>query len=160
MSRDPEVAEVVNALTGTWLGKGEGGYPTIEPFRYRELLHFTERSDHPALHYEQRTWRITEGGEVVSHWETGLLRISSDGSLTLFNAQAGRTESMAGTWQQNAEGWTLELESEGYAGDQRVRASTRVLSVAAGELTYEMAMETTATRESSIHLRAELTRQV
>lgn len=159
MSRNPEVAELVTALTGTWLGKGEGGYPTIEPFRYRELLEFSKRSDHPALHYEQRTWRFTDDGEVVSHWETGLLRISSDGSLTLFNAQAGRTESMAGTWQRDTHRWTLSLASNGYAGDQRVRASTRMLSVAPEDMTYEMSMETSATRESSIHLRAHLTRK-
>ncbi len=159
MSRDPEVGELVTALVGTWLGDGEGGYPTIEPFRYRELLEITSRSDHPALHYEQRTWRITDDGEVVSHWETGLLRISSDGSVSLFNAQAGRTESMAGTWQRDANGWNLELESNGYAGDQRVLASNRVLSVEPGELSYEMYMETDATHERSIHLRARLFRQ-
>lgn len=159
MTRDAEVAELVAALVGTWLGKGGGGYPTIQPFRYRELLEISERSDHPALHYEQRTWRITEGGEVVSHWETGLLRISSDGSLKLLNAQAGRAEAMTGSWRRDNGGWTLELESNAFAGDHRVRASTRVLSVASKTLTYEMSMETTATREMSGHLRAELTRQ-
>lgn len=159
MSRDPEVAGLVAALVGTWLGKGEGGYPTIESFRYRELLEISERSDHPALHYEQRTWRITDEGEVVSHWETGLLRVSSDGSLKLTNAQAGRTESMTGSWRRDNGGWTLELESDGFSGDQRVRASTRVLSVAAKRLSYEMSMETTATEKMSAHLRAELTKQ-
>lgn len=159
MSRDPEVADLVAALVGTWLGKGEGGYPTIEPFRYRELLEISERSDHPSLHYEQRTWRFTDDGEVVSHWETGLLRISSDGSLKLLNAQAGRTESMTGSWRRDNGGWTLELASNEFGGDQRVKASRRVLSVASKGLTYEMSMETAATQEMSAHLRAELTRQ-
>lgn len=159
MSRDPEVGELVSNLVGTWLGKGEGGYPTIEPFRYRELLDITERSDHPALHYEQRTWRITEDREVVSHWETGLLRISSDGSLTLFNAQAGRSESMTGTWRRDGGGWKLELESNGYSGDQRVRASSRVMSLDSKRLSYDMSMETAATQEMSAHLHAELTRK-
>lgn len=160
MSRDPDVAELVAALVGTWLGKGEGGYPTIDSFRYRELLEISERSDHPSLHYEQRTWRITDDGEVVSHWETGLLRISSDGSLKLLNAQAGRTEAMTGSWRKDNGGWTLELESHEFGGDQRVRSSTRVLSVASRSLSYEMSMETTATRQMSGHLRAELTRQI
>jgi hypothetical protein len=159
MSRDPAVAELVSALVGTWLGKGDGKYPTIDSFRYRELLDITERDDHPALHYEQRTWRITDDGEVVSHWETGLLRISSDGSVRLFNAQAGRTESMIGTWRRDDEGWILELESNAFGGDERVRASTRVMSVADGRLTYQMAMETTATMQMSTHLHAELVRQ-
>lgn len=158
MSRSPEVQQLVDALVGTWLGRGEGGYPTIEPFRYREVLEITERSDHPALHYEQRTWRVTGEGDVVSHWETGLLRISSDGTVRLLNAQAGRTEAMSGNWERRGDGFVLRLASSEYAGDHRVRASTRLLTVRPGSLGYSMSMETTATGEMSLHLEASLTR--
>lgn len=158
MSRAPAVAELVAALVGRWEGGGAGGHPTIEPFRYREVLVVEERSDHPALRYEQRTWRLTEGGEVVSHWETGLLRISSDGTLAMFDAQGGRSEAMAGTWIEDQGTWTLSLHSTGYAGDERVKTSVRKLILGADSLVYEMAMETTGTKALAPHLRGELRR--
>lgn len=158
MSRHPDVLELVSKLVGTWVGHGEGGYPTIEPFRYRELLAITERSDHPSLHYDQRAWREVPQGEVVSHWETGLLRISSDGTLKVFNAQAGRGEAMRGTWSREGDSWLMQLESLQYAGDDRVLGSIRTLTVEGDTLSYEMAMSTTTTSRMEPHLRAVLSR--
>ena len=158
MSRDPDVESVVNAIVGAWEGHGEGGYPTIEPFKYRESLRITERADHPALHYEQKTWRDTGEGEVVSHWETGLIRLSSDGSAMLNNAQPGRVEVMAGRWKAGDEGWQIHLSSRGFAGDNRVVNSTRTIHLAADSLIYDMYMETTATHTMHLHLAAKLTR--
>lgn len=157
--RDPQVADLVAALVGTWTGTGTGGYPTIDPFTYREELTFSERDDHPSLHYEQRTWRQTPDGEEVSHWETGLLRLGSDRVATLNNAQGGRVESMAGTWEPVGSTWVITLRSTGYAGDGRVVASTRSVELSNGRFHYRMTMETTATAEASLHLAAELTRQ-
>jgi THAP domain-containing protein 4 len=156
VSRHPEVAELVAELVGVWSGTGEGEYPTIDSFRYRETTEFTERPDHPALHFDQRTWKQTPEGETVSHWETGLLRISSDGTVRLHDAQPGRVEAMAGTWVRIGSGWEISLGSVGYAGDDRVVTAARTFRLASGELTYEMQMETTSTRELSLHLSARL----
>lgn len=158
MSRHPAVAAIVNELVGTWSGEGEGQYPTIESFRYRELTEIEERDDHPALRIDQRAWRETPEGEVVSHWELGLLRISSDGSAILRDAQPGRSETMAGSWQPDGDGWVISFRSTGFAGDDRVIASTRRFHLRPSELTYEMHMETTATHQMSLHLRATLRR--
>lgn len=160
MSRAPEVAEIVQALIGTWSGQGSGDYPTIEAFTYREETLFTEREDHPALHYEQRTWRHTPEGEVVSHWETGLLRISRDGTASILNAQGGRTEVMDGSWARTGDGWRLDFAGTGFAGDDRVVNSRRSFRLEPGSLSYIMAMETTATGEMFEHLEATLGRDV
>ena len=130
----------------------------MEPFRYRELLAITERSDHPSLHYDQRAWRETPQGEVVSHWETGLLRIFSDGTLQVFNAQAGRGEAMRGTWRRKGDSWVMQLESRQYVGDDRVLGSTRAFTVDDDSLSYEMSMSTTTTSRMEPHLRAVLSR--
>jgi len=159
MSRNPEVSALVSALIGTWEGNGTGDYPTIEPFTYREETTFSARGDHPALLYEQRTWRQTSDGEVVSHWETGFLRLSSDHSATMINAQGGRAETMIGTWQRRNNKWRIELTSTAYAGDKRTVKSTRTLTFDDVSLTYEMLMETTATGSMSLHLTADLTKQ-
>jgi len=156
MSRDPAVAALVAELVGTWSGEGEGQYPTIDSFHYRETTEFAERPDHPALSFEQRAWKETPDGEVVSHWELGLLRISSDGSVLMRNAQGGRSETMVGSWETDGDGWSILLRSTGYAGDERVIASNRSFRLRPGELGYEMHMETTATHQMSLHLRATL----
>jgi hypothetical protein len=158
MSRDPGVEGIVAELVGTWNGVGEGRYPTIDSFRYRETTEIVERADHPALRIDQQTWKEMPDGEVVSHWETGLLRISSDGSVILHDAQGGRSESMVGSWCRDGSGWLMTLATTGVAGDDRVVASTRQYRIDPGQLTYEMHMETTATRRMSIHLKANLQR--
>lgn len=156
MSRHPDVEAIVSELLGTWTGEGEGQYPTIESFRYRETTEIVQRDDHPALRVDQRTWRLTNAGDATSHWETGLLRISSDGSARFHDAQPGRSETMAGTWERESDGWSIALSSTGYAGDDRVLASVRHFRLRPGELEYEMQMETTATRQMLLHLRATL----
>lgn len=158
MSRQPNVHAIVSELVGTWSGEGEGQYPTIESFRYREVTEIGERDDHPALRFEQRAWKLTPSGDVVSHWETGLLRLSSDGSARFHNAQPGRAETMKGTWTRDQDGWVVSLASTGYAGDDRVVTSTRNFRLRPDVIEYEMCMETTATRQMSLHLRATLHR--
>jgi hypothetical protein len=158
MSRKPEVEALVSALVGHWTGEGDGEYPTIDPFRYRETLEITPRPDHPALHYEQRTWRQTPDGEVVSHWETGFLRLFSNGDVRIINAQGGRSEVMEGTWENTDDGWTILLEGSQYAGDERVLRSLRHFRFDGETLNYEMRMETTSTNEMSLHLTASLRR--
>lgn len=158
MSHKPAVAEIVEALAGSWHGLGEGGYPTIEPFTFRESTRFTTRADHPAVLYEQRTWRQTPDGEVASHWETGLVRISSDGSVTVNNAQGGRTEVLAGTWARSGDAWIIELQASDFAGDARMVASSRTITLTDRFITYDMYMQTTATSDLILHLHADLTR--
>lgn len=156
MSRDPAIVAVVEALLGTWVGHGEGGYPTIEEFRYREQLVFLQREDHPAIHYEQRTWKDASDGEVVSHWETGLVRISSDGSVSVFNAQGGRAESLTGAWRKDDSRWEIQLGSTGFAGDQRVLRSQRTWSFDSRSFNYRHTMATTTNRDMDLHLTGEL----
>ncbi len=72
------------ALVGTWRGEGEGAYPTIDPFRYREEVEFAH-DGRPVLAYRQRTWRID--ADTPMHAETGYLRGPIDGHVELILAQ-------------------------------------------------------------------------
>ena len=158
MNRKPEVADLVQELIGAWNGSGIGEYPTIESFTYRERTVITARDDHPALHFEQRTWKATDHGEEPSHWESGLLRLFSDGTATLNNAQSGRAETMAGSWSATGDGWRISLQSTGFAGDERMIDSTRIFTLSAGTLTYVHEMSTTAHPSMALHLKATLKR--
>src|SRR2546421_11877811 len=71
-------------LLGTWRGEGEGQYPTIKPFRYREEIRFTHNGK-PFLTYTQRTEAIDTGQPL--HAEAGYLRLLGDGPLELVSAQ-------------------------------------------------------------------------
>ena len=71
-------------LLGTWQGEGEGQYPSIKPFRYREEIHFTHNGK-PFLIYTQRTEAIDTGQPM--HGEAGYLRSVGGGQVEFVIAQ-------------------------------------------------------------------------
>src|SRR5256886_11672159 len=82
-ARNPALKPVA-FLLGTWRGEGEGQYPTIKPFRYREEIRFTDNGK-PFLIYTQRTEAIDTGQPL--HGEAGYLRLVGDGRLEFVIAQ-------------------------------------------------------------------------
>jgi hypothetical protein len=94
MNLHPELARIA-FLLGTWEGDGEGDYPTVQPFRYRERTSFTH-DGRPFVFYEQRTWRTgPDGNEMPSHTELGMLRGYADGTVEAVIAQTTRTAEAA-----------------------------------------------------------------
>jgi hypothetical protein len=71
-------------LLGTWRGEGEGQFPTIKPFRYREEIRFTHNGK-PFLIYSQRTEAIETGQPL--HGESGYLRLVGEGRVEFVIAQ-------------------------------------------------------------------------
>jgi THAP4-like, heme-binding beta-barrel domain len=71
-------------LLGTWRGEGEGRYPSIKPFRYREEIRFGHNGK-PFLIYTQRTESIETGQPM--HGEAGYLRLVGDGLVEFVIAQ-------------------------------------------------------------------------
>src|ERR1700694_3373289 len=74
----------VTFLLGTWRGEGEGQYPSIKPFRYREEIRFTHHGK-PVLIYTQRTEAIDPGQPM--HGEAGYLRLVGEGRVEFVIAQ-------------------------------------------------------------------------
>jgi hypothetical protein len=64
--------DLLRTLPGVWSGDGDGHYPTMEPFAYREELTFARLPGKPVLSYAQRTWRA--GTDEPLHAECGYLR--------------------------------------------------------------------------------------
>jgi hypothetical protein len=59
-------------LVGTFEGHGQGDYPTISPFGYRERVVFGHAGK-PFLTYQQHTWQ--PDADVPMHTEVGYLRV-------------------------------------------------------------------------------------
>jgi hypothetical protein len=80
---NPALAPVA-FLLGTWRGEGEGQYPSIKPFRYREEVRFAHNGK-PFLIYTQRTEAIDTGQPM--HGEAGYLRLVGEGRVEFVIAQ-------------------------------------------------------------------------
>jgi hypothetical protein len=74
----------LTGLVGVWRGTGEGHYPTIAPFTYREEVTFGH-DGRPVLRYAQRTWRSAD--DTPMHVEAGFLRAPVDGTVELMIVQ-------------------------------------------------------------------------
>jgi hypothetical protein len=143
-------------LLGTWRGEGTGGYPTIQPFGYREELVFEHVGD-PFLLYRQESWG--SASEPV-HFERGFLRPGeTQGSLELCLAHPiGVTEVAHGTLEGT--GFDLTATAEGIARTRTgldVQGVRRRYRVVGDDLTYQLDMATTDT-PLTLHLEATLRR--
>ena len=143
-------------LLGTWRGVGHGGYPTIEPFRYREEIVFEHVGD-AFLLYRQESWSSTE--EPV-HFERGFLRPGgSPGSIELCLAHPiGVTEVAHGTLDGTV--FDLTATAAGIARTETglpVEGLHRRYRVEGDDLTYALDMATADT-PMTLHLEASLRR--
>jgi hypothetical protein len=137
---DPAVRPLA-FLLGTWRGEGEGNYPTIQPFRYREEIRVWHTGK-PFLAYTQRTEATADGRPL--HTEMGYLRAVGQGRVELVVAQhIGFAEISVGAVRDNR----LQLESIHIGRTPTAKAVTGVerdIWLDGNTLHYElrMAMET------------------
>ncbi len=137
-------------LLGTWRGDGEGDYPTVMPFRYREEIRFSHNGK-PFLIYNQRT-ESPETGQPM-HAESGYLRSLGDGAVEFVIAQPiGFAEISVG----RVTGTRIDVASDHVARTPTAKAVTAISRSFWLEndcLHYEtrMAMET---QPMTSHLRA------
>jgi hypothetical protein len=68
----PDVAHLA-FLLGAWRGMGTGGYPTVQPFAYEEVLTFSHVAK-PYLIMQQRTFIVSGDGRTPSHMEFAFWR--------------------------------------------------------------------------------------
>jgi hypothetical protein len=141
-------------LLGTWIGEGEGEYPTVEPFRYGEEIRVWHVGK-PFLAYAQRTWALDDGRPL--HGESGYFRLPGDGRVELVVAHpTGQVEIEEGTLS----GTSIILRSTlvGRTSTAKdVTAMARQVTVRGHGLTYTLDMAAVGQAMRS-HLRAELER--
>ncbi len=136
----PGVA-VLAPLLGSWTGRGEGEYPTIEPFAYVEEVTFGHVGK-PFLTYSQRTKASDDGRPL--HAETGYLRVPSAGRVELVLAHpTGITEIDEGSL--TVQGTSVEMDLIATtigrtASAKEVTALGRSITVEGDEFTYTLRM--------------------
>ncbi len=140
-------------FVGTWRGRGEGEYPTIEPFGYSEELVVAPVPGRPLLTWTCRT-RDVEGN--ARHAESGFVRAVAEGVELVLAHNFGLVEVAVGSVGDGR----LEVDSLSTTGTptaKDVAAIRRRYVVDGDELRYQIAMAAVGVPLTH-HLRATLTR--
>ena len=129
--------EPVAFLLGAWKGKGEGIYPTIEPFSYLEIATYTHVGK-PFIAYSQRTSDAATGAPL--HAETGYLRaVDGDRAEMVIVQPSGIMELL----DVHIDGTTLTMTSREVVvapTAKSVTEVTRVVSVHHDSMRYHLDM--------------------
>jgi hypothetical protein len=146
-------------LEGAWTGEGRGEFPGVTSFAYRETLVFT-RHDDRSLAYEQRAQKRYDGQTewLVSHWESGFVRILENSELEMISAQIGRSEVLVGSIETVGDVTQIHFVSKTITNDPRMVSSMRMLALEGDTLRYEMGMHTTKVERLTPHLKIALQR--
>ena len=144
-------------LLGTWRGRGQGSYPTIDDFAYAEELVFGHAGK-PFLSMVQRSRDLLTGEPL--HAEAGYLRALGDGTVELTVAQpSGIVEVDVGSVTETSDGLVVELESDRVGLTPTAKSVTAVrrrLSLSGSTLVSELWMAAVGETELIHHVRAEL----
>jgi THAP4-like, heme-binding beta-barrel domain len=133
--------EALTPLLGTWMGRGAGEYPTIQPFEYLEEAVFTHVGK-PFLVYGQKTKTVADGKPL--HAEVGYLRVPQSGHVELILAHpSGITEIEVGTYRASDKIIEIDLATTdiGLSPTAKdVTALGRSFRIEGDELSYSLRM--------------------
>ncbi|HUO48585.1 MAG TPA: FABP family protein [Acidimicrobiales bacterium] len=148
-------------LVGTWVGEGQGSYPTVAAFAYTEQVTISHVGK-PFLAYAQRTWSIDDGRPL--HAETGYWRCAPDGTVELVVAHpTGHAELAVGVLAAGGGGpgaIDIDFRSASLACSPSAKEVTEVrrrYMVGGDHLRYELEMAA-VNQPLAPHLRGELVR--
>lgn len=132
-----EMLQPVAFLLGTWRGRGEGLYPTIDAFSYEEEAVFGH-TGRAFLVYSSKTWQPET--EMPMHSESGFIRVLEDTRVEVIVAHAfGITEISEGS----VDGTSLEVSSKLLTSSstaKQVDEITRSIEVTGDKLRYRIGM--------------------
>ena len=149
----------LDVLVGTWAGEGEGIYPTITTFGYREEITFADGGVKPFLAYSQRTSAIDDGRPL--HAESGFLRWATRSPEWIIASPTGLTEVLVGAATEVDGGLDLHLHTSSVSLSptaKLVESVERILRVRGDVLSYELHMAAVG-EPLQLHLAAALRRR-
>ena len=128
-------------LLGSWEGGGDGDYPTIEPFKFRQQVIF-QQDGRPFMHYMATAELIDDEGNKVrdAAQETGFLRCLDDGSVEMMlTHNTGITELYLG----KVDGAKLEVSTDAVMRTSTAKeyaGARRLYGLVEGDLWFAMDM--------------------
>jgi THAP4-like, heme-binding beta-barrel domain len=146
------------AFVGTWSGEGQGIYPTIATFGYREQITFTDGGVKPFVAYAQRTSALDDGRPL--HAETGYLRWAEESPEWIIASPTGVTEVSVGSVTVVAGGVDLHVRTASVSLSptaKLVESVERIVRLRGDVLEYELHMAAVG-EPHQLHLTASLRR--
>jgi hypothetical protein len=148
----------LDAFVGTWDGEGDGIYPTIATFAYREQITFSDGGVKPFLGYAQRTSAVDDGRPL--HAESGFLRWAGGSPEWIIASPTGLTEVLIGNAVVVDGGVDLHVRTSVVSLSPTakvVESVERILRVRGDVLAYELHMAAVG-EPHQLHLTATLRR--
>lgn len=151
MNPVPDELAHLSWLIGTWGGIGEGGYPTIEPFRYEQIVQFA-CDGRSFLEYRSVSWLVDAQNNRIrpAATESGFWRPQPDNGVEVLLAHpTGFLELWLGKVEVTAisdariTGARIEMTTDAVVrseGAKEVSAGHRLYGLVGGRLlsTYDM----------------------
>jgi hypothetical protein len=151
----PDVSHLA-FLLGAWRGMGTGGYPTVQPFAYEEVLTFSHVAK-PYLIMQQRTFIVSGDGRTPSHMEFAFWRPAGERAVEVVSTHPnGVVEIETGI----IEGGRILLGSTSLVRTPTAKDITqleREISVTSDVMVYDVRMEAMG-QPLQHHLHAKLRR--
>ena len=151
----PDGLEALAFLLGTWRGRGDGHFPTMDPTTFEEEIRFWHVGA-PLLFYVQWAWEEADGEPL--HMETGIWRPVGEGRLAVSVALPRVAEVSEGT----VDGNSIHLQSTSITraqGGAPLTRTQRSYDLVDGRLVYDVSMATEEV-ELTHHIHASLERAV
>jgi len=138
---DPAHHGALAALAGTWVGTGEGHYPTVDDFTFSVRVEVIPVPGRPRLAYRMSS---TGPDGEPRHGESGFLRLIDDGSVELTVATgSGLAEVATGRAEPSPDGMSVALTTERIVGSptaKEVTTAERTFTVTGDDLAHELSM--------------------
>ena len=158
-----DLLKTLKALNGSWIGSGEGMYPTMDSFYYRDEITFTSIAQESVVHFEQKTWVANE--ENLKHWESGFISVIGNDKLKLYTCHHnGRVEILDGrikNFEKRNDVLVISFSSQSIHNETKLTdliKSERTITIGRDNLEYQLSMATNEVTDLKVHLKSKLQR--
>jgi hypothetical protein len=157
-----DMKTIFEPFLGAWEGEGQGSFPTIEDFEYREGLRFEILPERTELTVTQNTVkRRNQEAWEPSHLELGLIQVGATGEIEWTNVQSGGRMEILRAPMVDGPVTKIRFMSVAVGNDPKERPATadeRSFEIDGDTLTYRVRMTTTHSTDLTHHLEARLKR--
>lgn len=151
-------------LEGHWEGIGQGTYPTLKPFSYKEETSFEVVKGEPYIQMTQKAWILNKNSKEFIHWETGIISAIGLNKLKFYTCHMnGRIEVLIGDYVERSKANRIEFKSESIKNEVGLKnaiRSHRIFIFDKDLFEYRLGISTYDMQSQKDHLKAKLTKVI